>query len=324
MAPIAQLVERLICNQRVGSSSLSGGTKIHQQKQSVVGLPRRTVRASQGCTSPLHADAGPAAMPAGIAHEKRPGTHVPRRLSVRAAKEHRRRLVPMVLRPSVSSRTCGWQGRVLVGHSHHEGYGLRRWPRGGSLQSSHILILTTSSDQYGARHLMQTRQPTCRMMRGGFASVSSTASLRTPPSHAHGSGSSKPVSKRPPLRRSVVGGTGPVWVSLPLSPWPAAACGCRGGAVAAGGAISPLRYATSHAGSPVTAPAPIAHTPPATFHRSPIERDSQWGSRSQARPTPSARDTSSRTPRRARMGTDAAHARPRSWQVVPAYSAPPP
>lgn len=115
----------------------------------------------------------------------------------------------MVLRPSVSSRTCGWQGRVLVGHSYHEGYGLRRWPRGGSLQSSHILILTTSSDQYGARHLMQTRQPTLRMMRGGFASVSNTASLRAPPSHAHGSGSSKPVSKRPPLRRGVAGGTLP-------------------------------------------------------------------------------------------------------------------
>ena len=32
-APIAQLVERLICNQRVGSSSLSGGT-IHLIKQS--------------------------------------------------------------------------------------------------------------------------------------------------------------------------------------------------------------------------------------------------------------------------------------------------
>ena len=247
------------------------------------------------------------------------------RLSVRAAKEHRRRLVPMVSRASVSCSSCGWQGRVLVGHSYHEGYGLRRWPRGGSLQSSHILILTTSSDQYGARHLMQTRQPTLRMMRGGFASVSSTASLRTPPSHAHGSGSSKPVSKRPPLRRGVAGGTGPVWVSPPLSPWPAAACGCAGGAVAAGGATAPLRYATSHAGSPVTVLAPaIVHTPPATFRPSPIGRDSRLESRSQVRLPPSGRGTGPRTYRKARMGTDAAHVPLRASQPAPAFPAPPP
>ena len=32
-AAIAQFVEHLICNQRVGSSSLSGGTTLPQQKQ---------------------------------------------------------------------------------------------------------------------------------------------------------------------------------------------------------------------------------------------------------------------------------------------------
>ena len=141
-------------------------------------------------------------------------------------------------------------------------YGELRCPRGGSLQSGHILILTTSSDQYGARHLMQTRQPTRRTMRGGMWSVSSTASRRLPPSHAHGSGSSKPVSKRPPLRRGVAGGTGPVWVSLPLSPWLGAARGCASGCAGRWGGASPRRHATSHAGSVTAARSAIRGSPP--------------------------------------------------------------